>query len=340
MNRLTNKHEIYKMLLDAVPPRPYATDYPIRRGLYRTSKSNALECDLIQLNGSNRCSVIIFDIDYDIALCSNLEHMPIPNIVMVNPANKHSHIGYVLANPVPLYDWTPASQRLLLKVVQDGLTAGWEADSGYAHLISKNPFSDRWLTYVMREDPYSLVELRRYVDDDLAQSIAHPKAVSALTSREAYKALGRNCSLFEDVRHWAYKEVHKHGDYEGFLQAVHWYACDLNIGNLEDNEVFCISKSIARWTFDHLTKDKSKENMMAWNKVTARKSIAVRKAKKEERIEAFARLYVPNESSIAEVCKVLGISLSSGKSYVRELRARQEAYQPELPNIEPSTEEE
>lgn len=334
MRSIQPNTEIFNLLMDNIPPQPYASDYPIQGGLYRTTKRNALACDLIQLNGSNRCGVIILDIDYDISLAADLPSLPIPNIIMTNPATRHCHIGYVLASPVPLDEKMTEKQGTLLRIVQDGLTALWDADRGYSHLISKNPFSDRWLTYVMRQEPYSLGELRGYVDDDVASAIACPRAVSE-EARAEFRELGRNCALFEDLRHWAYREIHSYfGRPEAFFQAVLGQGMKMNVDDLPENEVRQISKSIARWTYEHMSEGRSKENRMAWNRITTRKSIEVRKRKKEERLDAFQRLYVPEETSIQQVCEIMGISLRTGKTYWKEIQARKEAEQPTLPGLE------
>lgn len=336
MKRLQQTDPIFKMLMDAVPPQPYASDYPIEGGLYRTSKRNALQCDLIQLNGSNRCSIIILDIDYDITLAERLLDLPLPNIVMTNPKNRHCHIGYVLASPVPLYDWTPQNQRLLLRIVQDGLTALWEADSGYSHLISKNPFSDRWLTYVMRQEPYTLGELRGYVDDDMASEIAFPRpSVEKEKARAEFRELGRNCALFEDLRHWAYREIHNYFRRpEAFFQAVLAKGMELNTGDLPEAEVRQIAKSISRWTYENMTPQRDKENKMAWSKRATEHASRARSQKRENRLEDFERLYVPGETYISDICKVMGISEKTGKRYAKEIQARKQAEQPDLPGME------
>lgn len=330
-------------MLDAIPPQPYASDYPIEGGLYRTTKRNALECDLIQLNGSNRLSVLTLDIDYDISLAADLQALPLPNLVMANPQNRHCHVAYVLSNPVPLNESTPKARRTLIRIVQDGLTAMWEADRGYAHLISKNPFSPRWLTYVMREEPYTLAELRGYVDDDIAEDIATPwkkvtvsgaKKIAGMPVAE-FRELGRNCRLFEDLRHWAYGQLHHYfGQPERFYKAVLLHGHELNTEGLPTEEVESIAKSISRWTYENLSPKDYEEKKMAWNRITTKKSIEARKAKRDERLEAFGRLYIPDETSIQQVCDVLGISLSTGKRYAKAIRTRQETAQPDLPGLE------
>ena len=344
MRRLQQNDLIFKLLLDNVPPQPYASDYPVQNGLYRTSKRNALECDLIQLNGSNRLGVIVLDIDYDISLAVDLQSLPLPNLVMVNPRNRHCHIGYVLSNPVPLNDDTPKARRTLIRIVQDGLTAMWEADKGYAHLISKNPFSDRWLTYVMRLEPYTLAELREYVDDDIAEDIATPwkkakaigegKKIAGMPVAE-FRELGRNCRLFEDLRHWAYSQLHNYFKQpERFYKAVLLHGHELNTEDLPTEEVESIAKSISRWTYENLSPQDYEVKKVAWNKITTKKSIEARKKKKEDRLEAFERLYVPEETSIQQVCEIMGISLRTGKTYWKEIQARKQAEQPSLPGLE------
>ena len=71
------------------------------------------------------------------------------------------------------------------------------------------------------------------------------------TKRRNTVGLGRNCSIFETARTWAYREVRHHfGDAEGFTRAVYTHVHELNAEfpePLRASEANAIAKSISTW---------------------------------------------------------------------------------------------
>src|SRR5699024_11635473 len=68
---------------------------------------------------------------------------------------------------------------------------------GYIGLITKTPTHGRWRTAVWAPEPYDLDELRDWLPDDLPM----PRRIK---KSEAF-GYGRNVSLFESLRQWAYQ---------------------------------------------------------------------------------------------------------------------------------------
>ncbi len=64
--------------------------------------------------------------------------------------------------------------------------------------------------------------------------------------------LGRNCTLFDKTRKWAYRAIRQGWpEYEQWLQACYERASAYNLQfavPLDENEVSGIAKSIAKWT--------------------------------------------------------------------------------------------
>ncbi|MCP6167258.1 primase C-terminal domain-containing protein, partial [Klebsiella pneumoniae] len=64
--------------------------------------------------------------------------------------------------------------------------------------------------------------------------------------------LGRNCTLFDKTRKWAYRAIRQGWpEYDQWLQACYERASAYNLqfaAPLDDNEVSSIAKSIAKWT--------------------------------------------------------------------------------------------
>ena len=70
--------------------------------------------------------------------------------------------------------------------------------------------------------------------------------------------MGRNCTLFDSGRKWAYKQVLKYrltGDREEFFEAVRCALEDMNDfpDPLPNSEVKQIAKSISKWTWKNYT---------------------------------------------------------------------------------------
>jgi len=71
--------------------------------------------------------------------------------------------------------------------------------------------------------------------------------------------LGRNCTLFDRTRQWAYRAIRQGWpEYEQWLQACYERACAYNqqlSAPLDDHEVLGVAKSIAKWTTKKFTKE-------------------------------------------------------------------------------------
>lgn len=69
--------------------------------------------------------------------------------------------------------------------------------------------------------------------------------------------MGRNCTLFEKTRKWAYRAIRQGWpEYEQWLQACYERACAYNLQfntPLDENEVMGISKRISKWTNKRLS---------------------------------------------------------------------------------------
>ncbi|MGM5152054.1 primase C-terminal domain-containing protein, partial [Salmonella enterica] len=70
--------------------------------------------------------------------------------------------------------------------------------------------------------------------------------------------LGRNCTLFDKTRKWAYRAIRQGWpEYDQWLQACIERAKVYNMqfsAPLDENEVMGIAKSVAKWTNKNLTK--------------------------------------------------------------------------------------
>ncbi|WP_207393101.1 replication initiation protein, partial [Escherichia coli] len=132
--------------------------------------------------------------------------------------------------------------------VENALRKKLEADAGYSGLICKNPNHRHWKIAVWQPELYTLDWLADFLD------------LNAANDKEivADYGLGRNCTLFDKTRKWAYRAIRQGWpEYEQWLQACYERASAYNLqfaSPLDEKEVGAIAKSIAKWTHEKFTK--------------------------------------------------------------------------------------
>jgi hypothetical protein len=126
--------------------------------------------------------------------------------------------------------------------VENALRKKLDADTGYSGLLCKNPNHGHWKIAVWQPELYTLDWLADFLD------------LNAANNKEivADYGLGRNCTLFDKTRKWAYRAIRQGWpEYDQWLQACYERASAYNLqfsSPLDDNEVIGIAKSIAKWT--------------------------------------------------------------------------------------------
>lgn len=232
---------------EKLPKKPYATD-DLSFGLGIYSKAQAMLKAYLQPNHPYYQHCLVFDIDTPAAVVE-LDYcmigVPIPNLITENPANGHAHFVYLLDTPVYKTDASRQKPIIYARAIERALQRVLDADVGYSGLITKSPFSSKWRLYVRREKPYSLNELNSLLE------ITWQEANKPVKQDEAV-GLGRNCSMFHSVRHWAYKEVRKYRGktYNQWLECVLQHCLSFNSGFTDPmtyGEVKGIAKSISRY---------------------------------------------------------------------------------------------
>jgi hypothetical protein len=169
--------------------------------------------------------------------------------MIVRRANGHAHYGYELTAPVTYYERSREAPQRLLSVVERGFSMQLGADPGYAGFLAKTPFHRDWITMRCRDRPFELRELALHIDVD---------AVIKKTRGAPEMGVGRNCTIFDELRVVAYSEVRRFKSdgaefsvYHNRLMAI---AAGLNanpafIAPLHHSELAGIVRSVARWTW-------------------------------------------------------------------------------------------
>jgi hypothetical protein len=218
---------------------PNATD-DLSAGIHPHRKENALVRRYVALN-HRLAFYITVDIDRQgAAFAWDDANLPPPTIVSINPVNAHAHLLWELAAPVAT---TPNARRKpveYLEATKRAIRDRVGGDMGYAGYLTKNPTHPSWRV-ITSDRRYDLGEMQEYVD--LAPFIAPIE----------HDALGRNCSLFESLRRWAYRHADRAESFEQWQWQCERTAQALNtFGDpLPTSEVRNTARSVARWTWQH-----------------------------------------------------------------------------------------
>ena len=318
---------ILRQFVDDLPKNPYCTN---SKGFtYIRNKQNAIRHRYIQPNHPAICKWLWFDVDDVDAMYSwSNANLPPPQIIVKNPDNQHAHLGYRVATPVGIGGRSSIKAIRYLANVQQALAVALGADKGYSGNLIKNPLyvkanapreklpiwvnedeyeengeRDEHETYIVRgvQSSYTLAELADKID----LSLLEPKKYIAVAANDA--GYGRNCTLFDELRHRAYKLPDKsYRAVESHLKAI---ADDINNRfdvPLPYNEVKHIIKSIARYC-ERTTFDKWQDNLTASQRARAKKRWGDNTEKQKQ-----ARILKTEGLS----CRQIAERLSVGKSTV------------------------
>ncbi|MDM3685944.1 replication initiation protein [Proteus mirabilis] len=213
--------------------------------MVRLPKEKAITKPYIAPNNSSFINCLLFDIDKPDAGASWLDNnIAMPNWICQNPLNGHAHYGYMLKTPVSRTLKARGTPQRYLARIQQAMTEQLEADAGYAHFLTKTPAHDKHRTIWGRSEPFTLDELRDGLDADLPLRLKRETAVGE----------GRNVTLFDGLRFWAYRERLKYNDFDRWFtaclshaQALNQFSCPLGY-----NELKSTAKSVAKWTWQNI----------------------------------------------------------------------------------------
>jgi transposase-like protein len=217
-----------------------------------------------------------------------------------------------------------------------------DADPGYAGLLTKNPLHDRWQTWEIHGQGFTLGELAEYLDLNAANAKDY-----RVTDEEAH-GLGRNVTLFDDGREWAYSAIRGYWAPNGLLR---WSDATLErllalngqfFEPLPFPEVKATAKSISKWTWARFTPEKlqklierthtpelqaergRKGGMASTNQVEIAPlgGIASGQARRQsgEARRASARLMRSAGMSLREIAETMGVSHESVRKWCIEQR--------------------
>jgi len=213
-------------------------------------KERAILAKYIQFNQPHAQFWLCFDVDRPgAAIDWSDRNAPAPTLTIMNKANGHAHLLYALETAVRTAPDGKIKPLKYAAAIESALREKLGADVGYSGLICKNPNHDNWQIAVWQPELYTL----DWLADSLELNSANDKTILP------DYGLGRNCTLFDKTRKWAYRAIRQGWpEYEQWLQACYERASAYNLqflSPLDESEVMGIAKSIARWTSTYFTSD-------------------------------------------------------------------------------------
>jgi len=231
-----------------LPLWPLASDN-FHEGIFKMARGKALKRRYVQANPDTISNLLIVDIDHPDAvlraLSANKSH-PMPTAIVENKANGHAHGVWALEDGITRTEYAKRAPLAYAAAVVEGLRRAVDGDTGYSGFLTKNPVHADWNTLWLAdntEDLYTLRQLEALLGDHMP-----PKQ---WRRRKNPVGLGRNCTIFETARTWAYREVRHHfGNSEGLRAAIHGHVTALNTEFTEPlpaQEADGIARSIHKW---------------------------------------------------------------------------------------------
>lgn len=238
---------------ESLPTRPYCTDN-LTQGIYPRQQRIAITKRYIQLNPPQQQHWLVFDIDRpNSAYAWQDANLPPPFAIVVNEVNTHCHIIYRLESPVCTSDLAHEKPLRYLAAIQRVYTERLQADVNYSGLIAKNPFSQNHWRII------PCVITAKYGLSELAEWVNLTKVPKRCKNASEAVALGRNCAMFDSLRHHAYKSIreYRQGKVDAWKAYILDKASEQNVFNepLPYNEVKAIAKSIADWVWKRMRHD-------------------------------------------------------------------------------------
>lgn len=294
---------------DRLPWHGFATD-DLSRGVRLYAVAQAVKKAIIQHNWKHSLGWLVFDVDRETAAFDYQDKpIPPPNFIVVNPDNGHAHLFYGLETPVHRNSGSSQAAQKYAASIDIALTKALGADPGYSKLLSKNPLHDRWITLIVKSDLYDLDELASWLD--LEPYKDRRKRLPAIGE-------GRNVTLFEKLRIWAYRARRRPFlSEEMFYDAVRQQAMIINAGftpPLPHSEVRATVRSVARYTWREL----SPEGFIASQKRLSAKGGETMRRKSQELRQAILEAHeqCPGLAQ-ADLAAMFGVSRRTVNKHLR-----------------------
>lgn len=289
-------------LFESLPKRPYCMDEKPGYMVIR-SKAIAIKKPYIQINSPVTTIYFVFDGDKnDAALSWFDENLPAPYWTTQNPENGHAHICYKLEIPLHTSEFSSIKAIKYAQAVYYAYALKMGADLAYSQLITKNPLHPQHRTTYWTKQAYSLDYLADFVD--LPKKL--PKKLEMV-------GLGRNVTMFEKGRKWAYTAIRDYLHHNSSYEWEHVVKTHLEAINstfeppLPHSEVKATAKSIARWVWQRFSYGDFSEIQAKRGAKGGKKGGIVRSAQYAE-LRIQAKLMHEQGMNKTQIAKHLGVT--------------------------------
>lgn len=291
-------------------------------------RSYAINWPYMQINRSDMVSWLIFDLDHSNPNIWDDQDLPAPNFIVRDKTTNRSHLYYAIV-PVCTGDKARSKPILFMRRVYQAMAKAMGADTSYAGTVAKTPHHPTWTTTELHGYVYELGELAGHIEIEYVPPWAKKEAQDTSHSR--------NCTLFEELRHFAYSIVghdREHSNYESFKGRLELYADKKNNfskrgwdSNLGYSEIKATVKSVARWTWDHYTVtdcvNRGVMNLDASLPAEKRKSLAAFRTHNQRRSETAKKILTvtqelvksKEEATYTAVAKLAGLTRQTVAKY-------------------------
>ena len=303
------------LFLGRLPDRPYCTD-DFSSGLLIRPAHTARRRKHIQVNPPWLRSFLVFDVDKANGQSAwYAAELPPPWWNAINRSNGHAHTCYALEAPVLLDGNGVREAPMKLLCAEEAcireLIGG---DPAYGGLVTHNPEHPYWHVLTGGR-PLTLTEIAEVLPDLNKHKPHRGRKIRVI-------GLGRNVDLFDGCRVYAYRAIRDWWA-EGF---VYWQAhlvawCRDYTGNehprpLDDRESYHVARSIAKWTWRHITPERFSKRQAVRGKLGgAAKAKAIRTRNTERDAQIVER--VAAGESMRSVARELGLAYGSVYTIVK-----------------------
>lgn len=303
---------------DRLPRKPYCADN-LDAGLLVRPLGLALRFPELQINPPTHQAWLTFDIDSrDAAFAWERALLPPPAWTTVNPRRGNAHLVWALEAPVCKTPQARLGPLRFLASIQAGFRNVLGADPNYGDLLTHNPTNPHWQLLIGEQRLWGL--------DELAGWVNLPRDGDELV----VVGLGRNCTLFDELRHWSYEAIRRH---RTLRYVAHWdaevlaRAVALNerfAVPLERQEVASTAQSVARWVWrkDATAAAAFSARQSAKGRLGSQRCAEVRRARTAD-IRTKAVRLKEGGRSLKVIAGELGVSKSCVKKWVDQARALQ-----------------
>lgn len=320
------EHEQFDLFTpDRLPRKPWCTDSPLH-GVRIRSLHHALKLPYLQINPPTLRFWMVFDIDREGAASAwENANLPCPAWAAVNRMNGHAHLAYGLSAPVLVADNARQKPMRFLAGIESAYREALHGDVGYSGLITKNPTHPLWRVLHGYPKLWDLHELAEY--GGVEKHI--PKRKNAKELNEY--GVGRNVTVFEHLRHWAYRQIRAAKERGNFIvwQTECYHEALKRNGDFPapmfENEVWHIAKSVSKWTwrrFDIEESDRKFRELQAVRGAAGGKASGLARQAANEDKRASARLMAAQGMAQKAIAESLGVTARTLRNWFSEAETK------------------